>query len=172
MPGQTATKLKTYFAKYAKPTATQFAEFIDTLYEKAASVLPQDNNSFNLGSATKKWKDIYSSGVAYLTKAAVTVLYNASVETVNLTDTGVIDLDLSNVFEGTATRDQTLDFAHLKIGTFSMIIKQDAVGGHNITFEPGIKVTGTIGTNANQVDLLDVVCDGTTVYVKVYNDYK
>ena len=183
MAGKTASVLKTYFQKYAKPTAEQFAEFIDTLYEKAASILPQDTNSFNLGSVTKKWKDIYSSGEAFLTKitatglttlAAVkaTVFYNTALVVVPPAANININLSSGNVFKLMADSDIDIKFSNFKVGQYKLIVVQDAAGGHKIRFTAPTLQVGGVGLNANEVDVIDVVCDGVNCYVNIINDYK
>lgn len=182
MPGLTITKLKEYFSQYAKPTAAQFGVLIDTLYEKAASILPQDNNSFNLGSATKKWKDIYSSGEAFLSKITATglstlasvkatVFYNAALIIVAPEVGNKIDLRSGNVFKLTVDQDLDIRFVNLNVGQYKLILIQDANGGHKITLT-GAMLVGQVGTTAKQIDILDVVCDGVDCYVNVINNYK
>ena len=182
MAGKTTSVLKTYFAKYAKPTATQFAEFIDTLYEKAASVLPQDNNIFNLGSVTKQWKDIYSSGEAFLneitatglsTLSAVkaTVFYNTSCSEIDASAAINIDLSSNNIFMLTVDSDTTITFTDYKAGMFRLIIRQDAVGGHNVTMADTLK-TGAFGTAVSNVDIVNITCDGGKVYGEIVNNFR
>ena len=182
MAGKTTSVLKTYFAKYAKPTAAQFAEFIDTLYEKAASVLPQDTNSFNLGSLTKQWKDIYSSGEAFLSKITATglstlsavkatVFYNASCSVIDASVAINIDLSSNNIFAVTVDSDTAITFTNPKAGIYKLILNQDAVGGHNVTMADIFK-TGAFGTAASNVDIVNITCDGGKVYGEIVNNFR
>jgi hypothetical protein len=49
-----------------------------------------------------------------------------------------LNLDLANIFEILVTRDFTLSFKNPTVGASHMVIfKQDATGGHTVTFDSG-----------------------------------
>jgi len=82
-----------------------------------------------------------------------------------------VDCDNANVFTVTLAGNRTLDNpTNLKNGaTYLFVIKQDATGGREITFDTVYKFEGgtatTLSTDANAVDIIGGVSDGTNVYI-------
>jgi hypothetical protein len=63
MAGQNSELLKSYFQRKKKPKVEHFEALVDSLFEKAQSVLPKVNAQYNLGSSDYTWADIFSGRV-------------------------------------------------------------------------------------------------------------
>lgn len=91
----------------------------------------------------------------------------------------IIDASKANMFyiEVTGNID-SINFYNLQPGSYVLIVKQDAVGSHDINwtstitqymFEDGIKPTAS--TSAGAVDIYGLFYDGTYVYVFPNQNY-
>lgn len=191
MAGQSASTIKAWFLTKMKPTAAQFGELIDSLFEKAESILPTATNSFNLGSAIKRFKDLFLSGDANIAGSAnittdITVdgssevkviskakVFRNSALTTNVCNTAVdIKLDESNVQYMLIDQDVAIDFINRIPGVFWLILEQDGTG-HAVAFSAGNELkVGSVSSNPSQIDMLKIVCDGVDVYIDIINNYR
>ena len=91
--------------------------------------------------------------------------------------TMTLDLSLSNSFSFTATSDFTLVNPSNVVagGIYYIIVKQDATGGRQITFDSNFKfrgVTPTLSPDPNATDVIAVVATGSTfLATEVYKGY-
>lgn len=129
-------------------------------------IIPDVNYTRDIGSAAKKFKDLFNR------QTKSNLMVNNSVSTPE--DGSVITFDLreSNIFTRTITQDCELSFINLEIGKWAIILTQDNVDGHTVGFEPGTHKVGDIGNVANQIDIVDVTCDGNRVFCNIINDFR
>lgn len=95
------------------------------------------------------------------------------VNLVNNSFTTILELDLSSgniqhIGNPTLTSNPVISATNLRSATFVFLIKQDAVGGRVPTFGSQFKfpngVAPTFSTDANAVDIVSCICDGTSLY--------
>jgi hypothetical protein len=156
MSGQTASKLKDYFKKALKPSESQFAEFIDSLYEKAESIIPKLNNTIDLGSELKKFKSLFITDV-FANKVKTTSLEDKSVSLLFNTEFH-INMEAGRIQSIILTNNAVPTFTG-KSGTIKLIIKQDETGGHTIDWRAFDYIAGSIGTAPDEVSLATIIFD-------------
>lgn len=170
MAGKTGTALKQYFLDKAKPTESQFYELIDSLYEKAQSILPQDNNSFNIGTDLKRFKDLYLSANADIVGYVKAALHkNTAVFAIDCVDDIDVSLNVSNVMLLEVTSPCNITFTQLTIGSYKLIVKQTSTG-FPVTFD-NHHIAGSVSRDPAIIDVLDITCDGGNVYINVTNNF-
>ena len=108
--------------------------------EVDSNIIPDDDNSFDLGSSTKEWKDLYVDGVAYLDSVESD---GGSFGNIQVGETGDNEID-------TGSGNLTLDSAG---GTVAV--------DDNLTVSGDATVTGALVANGN-VDLGDATSDTIT----------
>ena len=108
--------------------------------EVDSNIIPDDDNSFDLGSSSKEWKDLYVDGVAYLDSVESD---GGSFGNINVGETGDNEID-------TESGNLTLDSAG---GTVAV--------DDNLTVSGDATVTGGLVANGN-VDLGDATSDTIT----------
>lgn len=87
------------------------------------------------------------------------------------------DADLGNVFEVTLAGNRTLDNpTNLKAGaTYIYFVKQDATGSRTLAYGSAFKwyggVTPVLSTDANAVDIITFVSDGTDMFGSIKRGY-
>lgn len=171
MAGQNAEFLKNFFQTEDIPTEQQFADLIDSLYEKDDNVLPKTDNTFDLGSSSKRFKDIFASGEITSLKNKTGLTYYTSITTPDSQAETYIDLSANNIQKVVVSSDTVLYFQNRKIGVFTIIIVQDEIGRRVIFDEDHIFTNGTVQQVANQIDLINIFCDGSNIYANVINNF-
>jgi hypothetical protein len=121
---------------------------------------------------TIKYLAVDTSGIRTDGQAYSTL--NTLTDAVNI----ATDCNLGNVHEVTLTDNRTLDNpTNLKAGaTYIWYIKQDATGSRTLAYGSAFKFPGgtapTLTTDANAVDILTGVSDGTNVHCNLAGDFK
>jgi hypothetical protein len=133
-----------------------------------------------LGSAA--FKDVGTSGDSVpLLNTANTFSKAQTFDVVTLTDAASISWDwsLGPIAKVTLTDDRALlaptNIPTGKAGTWSLFIRQDAVGGHSLTPDPIYLPPGAeaieLSTDPNALDILTCITDGTSIAVSLSNNH-
>lgn len=98
-------------------------------------------------------------------------LTNPAITEQTLTDGATVNWDMDSGSYGTLTLGGSRTMAaptNLKKGTYVLVVKQDGVGSHTITWNAVFKWPGgtapTLTTTASATDIITFVCDGTNLY--------
>ncbi len=179
MAGQLASTLKSYFQRFSKPTAAQFAELIDSIYSPVEDIVP-GADGIDIGVDDNKFRDLHLSGSVHSETVETNVINNAG-ETNSQVNTniglhtiamgGKFNFGNGNIQTITLSGNMALTFENLKIGVYKLIVKQDSTGGRLLTFSNALK-SGAFQTVANNIDVVDIVCDGATVYCGITNNFR
>ena len=122
--------------------------------EVDSNIIPDDDDSFDLGSSSKQWKDLYVDGVAY-------------VDSINYNGTAIASTaaELNIVDGGTAASSVTIVDADRLILNDDGTMKQIAVTSlaayldDEITAMPNLTSVGTLGT----LTVDNIIINGTTI---------
>ena len=154
------------------------------LEDLASDLIPDNPNSRSLGSEIKYWKDIYC---ATLKIASANLSYDTGIKidkqtyaTPNIVSsaTGAIALDFENhqthILQ--LTGNITLTYNNVKPGAYYiLIVEQDGVGSHGITFPAGTKASGgalDLTGTANSIDIISVYVRSTgSYYCNISSEY-
>jgi cytoskeletal protein CcmA (bactofilin family) len=122
--------------------------------EVDSNIIPDDDDTFDLGSASKQWKDLYVDGVAYVDA----INYNGTAITATPAEINLID-------GGTAASSVTIVDADRLILNDDGTMKQIAVTSlaayldDEITAMPNLTSVGTLGT----LTVDNIIINGTTI---------
>jgi hypothetical protein len=101
--------------------------------------------------------------------------YGAIYDDGNVSGTHNIDFNLGNSHKITLTGNVILTFTNIKSGAFyTIIVLQDGIGGHEITWPTSKKAGGSIdltGT-ANSTDIVSVHINNSDVYLANTEDFR
>lgn len=105
-------------------------------------------------------------------------LTNPAVTNQTLTDGATINWNTDSGSFATVTLAGNRTVAaptNLKVGTYVLVVKQDATGSRTLTWNSVFKWSGgtapTLSTSANAVDIITFVCDGTNLYGVSVEDF-
>jgi len=86
-----------------------------------------------------------------------------------------VDCAKGNYFKIDMAGDIRLELVNMLPGSYIFILKQDAVGGHSITYSSKFKFIGTLDGSLSAaggaVDLLSCIFDGQNIYAVVLIDF-
>lgn len=131
-------------------------------------LLPEETDSKDIGSNTQEYRNQYISGQSRARNFTNKTVSEAGNGDNNIT---TIDLGKSNIFKISVSEDTQINFTNLAPGMYSIIVVQDE-NGSAITFAANVKKVGNIGTNPNEIHIVDVVCDGVNIYANIINDFR
>ena len=121
----------------------------------------------NIVGATITATSLTVTGSANFTGATVTGLETAG----TLTDGATINWNLSRIQVATVTLGGNRTMAAptgLSVGTFILVVKQDATGGRTLTWNSVFKWPGStapvLSTTSTAIDIFFFYCDGTKMY--------
>ena len=168
MAGQKSTVLKTYFEAGKAPTAAEFANLVDSLFEKKEHTKPFVASGFvsevDLGSTDNNFRELhFGSATLWPWGRLKGTMHNQDIENI---PSGNVNLSFSrnNTFYLRLTANTVISFPDKKIGVFTLIAEQDGAGGNNIIFMD-VYQTGTIDTEPKAVNFITIICDHTNNYV-------
>jgi len=90
-----------------------------------------------------------------------------------------IDCSKGNIFELNLTEAScSIVLKNINVSVYTFIVKQDAVGGREITFpssgyyvESEVGVVDLSAATANQIDIVGVLCDGVNCYISSSSNF-
>jgi acyl-[acyl carrier protein]--UDP-N-acetylglucosamine O-acyltransferase len=129
--------------------------------EVSSSILPSDNNSFDLGSPTNAWADLYVSGTAYIENINL-----AGISVENITLPGNLVVSGTTTLSGSVTVEDDIT-----VNGDATISGSLGVEG-NTTFEGDVTITGLtdnrvviVGSNGILEDDANYTFDGTELNI-------
>jgi hypothetical protein len=130
----------------------------------AVNWIPSVDNTFDLGTDTFRWGDIYTYNI-YIKSQVINYVKDQG----SISGALAINFNDAGIHKVTLTGNVTLSFSNATAGSFyTFYIIQDAVGGHAITWPVGsmgaggsIDLTGT----ANSVDMISMFVPSSGVYL-------
>ncbi len=162
--------------KYSIPrdtVADALQQLLDGLYQ-GGSLIPSADEA-DLGTDEHRFRDLYLAGTVSANNiqvgdiAVAKTHANSGLHTIAMG--GKFNFGNGNIQTITLTGNMSLAFENFKIGVFKLIVKQDSTGGRLLTFSNALK-SGAFLTIANNIDVVDIVCDGVTVYCGITNNYR
>jgi|TARA_R110001583_G_scaffold145059_1_gene297039 hypothetical protein len=118
-------------------------------YDTGSHLVPHADNTYDLGSSTKEWKDLYVDGVAYIDSLAGTRL-TAPIRTiltqVTSMKTSLLDAQQTDVFEFNSSKAFTVDLITPSFPGQEITIMNIGSGAVTITRSTKAKQTGIYGS--------------------------
>ena len=136
-------------------------------YDTASNLIPHADNTYDLGSKTKEWKNLYVDGVAHIDSLAGTTL-TAPIRTlyrqVTAMKTTTLDAQSTDVFEFNISKPVTVDLITPLFAGQEITIMNIGAGAVTITRSQGGKATSIYNAKGasltiNQHEAYKFVCN-------------
>ncbi len=144
-----------------RPPTEVTAEWLNSIQEEIVSVIVASGAALNPASVTQLRDSIISLIEANAPQPTMQVLVDA----VNI----AWNLSLGEAATVTLAGNRTMSAqSNLAVGTYVLIVKQDAVGNRTLAWNAAYKwpagVDPVLSTAANAVDIMSFFCDGVSLY--------
>ena len=168
MAGQTKAILKAYFEAGKAPTQDEFANLIDSIFEKKEHLIPFEASGFvsdlDLGSTDKRFKETHFKTTTLWPFGRLNgTMYNKEIVTLASGNTN-LRFSQGNTFYIRLTEDTVVSLPDSSVGVYTLIAEQDSEGDNNIVFIDVFQ-TGSFDTAPNAINFITIICDHTNKYV-------